>query len=921
MGGYGKTVRRAQGAEYGTESGKRGMPCPMLYSLCAMRFSTGRLIFRIMLLLILFAFLVPEIPAAEKKETMAIFPFKINARKHLDHLQLGLQKMLSSRLEQRGFEMISPKRINSHPITLASSMETTELISLGKELKADWIVMGSLTQIGNKASIDLKVIDVSQKRPPFFIFLVSEDIDELTDTVKRLAVNVYDRVMGVPQIDSVHVEGNRRIEKAAILAVVNTKAGDRLDYDKLDKDLRDIYKMGFFKDVKTETEAGPSGRVVIFHVDEKPSVGKIVFDGNDEIDDDDLKKDLGISLYSILDNNEIRQSINRLKELYREIGYYNAEVQEKTEPLPNNEVMLKYTIDEHDKVYIEKIQFVGNKHYDTDQLKDIMETSEWWFLSWITKAGILDRRKLEFDVHKINAFYHNHGFIKAKVGEPKVTYDDKLKGLVVTIDIVEGHQYGVDKVAVEGTLIEPADELLKKVRIGTEKVFNREIVRRDILALRDVYSDHGYAYAEVRPIVKEDNEKHLASITYDISKGPKVRFERITITGNTVTRDKVIRRELKVIEGEYFSGRNLKRSSANLNRLGFFEDVQIETKKGSSEDLMRLDVKVKEKGTRTFSVGAGYSSAYSAFVTFQIADENFLGYGQKLSANARIGAKNTEFDIRFFEPWLFDTRVSFGADLYTWDQQYTDYSRDAMGAAVNFGYPLDIIDDYTRVLVRYDFDNSRIYDVRATEGPMYDMRGRNITSSATVFLKRDSRDKLWNTTKGSINELSFQYAGLGGDEKFNKYRARTAWFFPMFWDTVFMLQGRAGYIKDNGKLSVFQKFFLGGINTVRGYDYETISPRDDNGYLIGGTKMMVFNVEYRFPVLVEQGVIGLVFFDAGNAFDDSAYWNPSSLKKSAGAGIRWYSPIGPLRLEYGFKLDRQGDESPGKWEFSVGGTL
>ncbi len=914
MGGYGKTVRR-------TQSGKRKAGNATDYALYAIRFRAGRFIFRTMLLLILCAFFVPEIVAAQQKETMAILPFKINAQKTLNHLQLGLQKMLSSQLEKKGFKMISPKRINKQPIAFASPIEMTELISLGKKLNADWIVMGSLTQIGNKASIDLKVTDVSQKRMPFFIFLVSEDIDQITDTVKRLTVNVYDRVMGVPQIDSVHVAGNRRIEREAILAVVGTKAGDRLDYEKLDKDLRDIYKMGFFKDVKTETEDGPSGKVITFHVNEKPSVGKIVFEGNDQIDDDDLKKDLGINLYSILDNNEIRQSINRLKELYREKGYYNAKIEEKTEPIPNNEVMLKYKIDEHNKVYIEEIQFVGNKHFDADKLRDLMETSTWWFLSWITKAGIFDKKKLEFDVHKITAFYHNHGFIKAKLGEPKVTYDDKLEGLVVTIDVVEGPQYEVGKVTVEGALIEPADELLKKVRIDKEKIFNREMVRRDILALRDVYADHGYAYAEVRPIVKEDNEKHLADIIYDISKGPKVRFERITISGNTVTRDKVIRRQLKVIEGEYFSGRHMKKSSANLNRLGFFEDVQLETKKGSSDDLMRLNVKVKEKGTRTFSVGAGYSSAYSAFVTFQIADENFLGYGQRLQANARIGGKNTEFDIKFFEPWLFDTRISFGADLYTWDQQYTDYSRDALGTAFNFGYPLDIIDEYTRAMARYDFDNSRIYDVEATSGPMYDMKGRNVTSSISLAVKRDSRDKLWNTTRGSINELSFQYAGLGGDEKFNKYRGRTTWFFPLFWETVFLVQGRAGYIKDNGKLSVFQKFFLGGINTVRGYDYQTISPRDKDGFLIGGTKMMCYNVEYRFPLLKEQGVVGLVFFDAGNVFDDSQSWTFSGIKKSAGAGIRWYSPIGPLRLEYGFKLDRQGDESPGKWEFSIGGGI
>ncbi|MBW1780352.1 MAG: outer membrane protein assembly factor BamA, partial [Deltaproteobacteria bacterium] len=699
--------------------------------------------------------------------------------------------------------------------------------------------------------------------------------------------------------------------------------GDRLDYNKLDRDLRDIYKMGFFKDVRMETEDGPAGKVVTFHVVEKPSVGKIVFVGNDEIDEDDLKKELGINLYSILDNNEIRQSINRLKELYRTKGYYNAEIEETTEPIPNNEVMLKYKINEHDKVYIEKIQFVGNKHFDSDQLRDIMETSEKWFLSWITKSGILDRKKLEFDVHKITSFYHNHGFIKAKLGEPKVTYDDKIEGLIVTFDIIEGHQYGVDKVAVTGDLIEPAPELLKMTRIGQGKAFNREVVRRDILALRDVYADHGYAYAEIKPIVREDDEKYLADITYDISKGPKVRFERITITGNTVTRDKVIRRELKVIEGEYFSGQRLKQSTANLNRLGFFEDVQMETKKGSRDDLMKMNIKVKERGTRTFSVGAGYSSAYSGFVTFQIADENFLGYGQKLQATARIGGKNTEFDIRFVEPWLFDTRWSFGVDLYKWDQEYQDYSRDALGVALNLGYPLDFIDDYTRAFLRYDFDNSRIYDVTETSGPLYDMKGRNTTSSVTVTFKRDSRDELWNTTKGSINEISGQYAGIGGDEKFSKFRARTAWFFPMLWETVFMVQGRWGYIHDRGKLSVFQKFFLGGINTVRGFDYESISPLDSQGYRVGGTGMMCYNVEYRFPVLKEQGVVGLVFLDAGNVFDPDlgVPWSFSNIKKSAGAGVRWYSPIGPLRLEYGFNLDKKGDESSGKWEFSVGGML
>lgn len=857
----------------------------------------------------------------QEKDRVAVLPFQINAAKPLDHLAQGLQKMLSTRLEELGFEVVSVAAINENPMAFARDLGAKDLIKLSKGLKAQWMIRGTLTQIGEKASIDLRITDVSMKRPSMFIFMVCEDMERISDTVAQLAVRVNDKILGVPNVESLQVTGNRRIESAAVLAVVTTQPGDRLDYDQLDRDLREIYKMGFFKNVEMDTSDGPKGKIITFRVIEKPSIGKIVFEGNDEYDDDDLKKELGISLYSILDNNEVKQSVRRLKNFYREKGYYNAEIEEETESIPNNEVLLKYKIKEHDKVYIEKIRFVGNKAFDDDELKDIMETSEKWFLSWITKAGVLDKKKLEFDVHKLASFYHNHGYIKAKVGDPEVRYDDKIGGLVVTIDIVEGQQYGVDKVAVQGDLIEPAQDLLKKVKIGKQKVFNREIVRKDILALRDVYADQGYAYAEVRPLISEDDETHTADVTYDISKGPKVRFERITISGNKVTRDKVIRRELKIIEGDYFSGKALKRSNENLNRLGFFEDVQIKTKKGSQEDLMNVDVAVKERGTRTFSVGAGYSSAYSAFVMFQIADQNFLGYGQKLEASARIGGKNTEYNISFVEPWLFDKPLSLGVDLYKWKQEYDDYTRNSLGGALTLGFPLKFLDDYTRGLVRYDYDDAEISDVTETEGPLYDMIGKNVTSSMLLRVKRDSRNDLWNPSRGSINEISFQYAGLGGDEKFNKYRARTAWFFPLFWKTVFMAQGRWGYIQDRGHLSVYQKFFLGGINTVRGFKYETISPVDENGYKIGGTKMMCYNLEYRFPLLKEQGVVGLVFFDAGNVFDEDESWTFSGIRRSAGAGVRWYSPIGPLRLEYGFNLDPKDDEPSGRWEFSVGGMF
>jgi outer membrane protein insertion porin family len=568
---------------------------------------------------------------------------------------------------------------------------------------------------------------------------------------------------------------------------------------------------------------------------------------------------------------------------------------------------------------------VGNSQFDDDDLLDVMETSKKGFFSWITKSGLLDQKKLEFDAHKITSFYHNQGFIKAKVGEPKVSYE-KEKGLTITIEVHEGPQYHVGRVSVEGDLIKPASELLKGIQIGKEKAFNRETVREDVLALRNIYADEGYAYAEITPRTDEDHQTQLVDITYTVSKGQKIRFERINITGNTVTRDKVIRREIKVVEGDYFSGKDLRKSTRNVQHLGFFEDVQIQTKKGSKEGLMDLYVSVKERATGMFSIGAGYSSEDNVFGIFSISQNNLFGRGQRLQTSAKIGGKVTKYDIRFTEPWLFDKPLSAGVDIYKKEQEYDEYTRDSLGGALSFGFPIGI-DEFTRGSAEYGYDSSDISAVGEDASvAIKDMEGQNVTSGITFTIKRDSRDRIWNTSRGSYNSLSYEYTGgiFGGDVGFDKYIARTGWYFPLFWDTVFLVKGTWGLVvkRSGDKLPVYQKFRLGGINSVRGFDYGDISPVDPGtGDRIGGEKMMFYNVEFRFPLAKEQGVVGLVFFDAGNVFEENENYTFTGIRTSAGAGIRWYSPVGPIRLEYGVNLDPQEGEPSGNWEFTIGGSF
>lgn len=752
--------------------------------------------------------------------------------------------------------------------------------------------------------------------------LSAENIDAMPG--KDLQPDVTDhQIAGAVLVDSVRVEGNQRIEQDAIFAVIRTRKGERLDHAKLDKDLRDIYRMGFFKDIRIELEEEQEGTAVVFRVVEKASISKIVFDGNKSMDDAKLKEEVGIKIYSLVDHNEIQQSINRLKEFYRQKGFYNVKIREELEQLPDNEVLLKYKIKEHEKVYITKIQFLGNKEFSDKKLKGLMETSERGFFSWITDSGYLDKKKLEFDVHKLTSFYHYNGFIKARIAAPNVSFD-KQEGITITIEVYEGDQYSVNKVSIEGDLIRPVDELLELVQIGKKKIFDGEIVRNDVLMLRNIYADEGYAYAEIRPGTNEDAENFLVDIVYRISKRQKVRLERINITGNTVTRDKVIRRELKVIEGEYYSGEAIRRSEQNLQRLGFFENVEVKTKKGAGKDLMVLDIRIKERPTGSFSFGAGYSAVDSIIGTLQVTQNNLFGRGQKLSASLRLGGRSNQFDIGFTEPWLFDRPFSGNIRAYKWDREFDDYTNKAFGGMLSFGFPIYKIDDFTRGWTKYGYENADISDINPDAAIIIkDMEGKSSTSSITVGMSRNSTNRAWNPTEGSINSFSFEYAGglLGADNAYNKYTVRSAWFFPLPWSTSAMVQGRLGYLqkRSGGELPVYKKFFLGGIDTVRGFEYDEISPHDpDTGDKIGGEKMMCYNAEYRFPLVKEQGIIGLVFVDAGNVLESDESYTFKGIRMSAGAGVRWYSPMGPLRLEWGYNLDKKRGEPSSNFEFSIG---
>jgi outer membrane protein insertion porin family len=879
------------------------------------------LLFSSLLPLLLIALLMPSLVAAQPKDKVAVLPFTIYMAEPADHLSVGLQKMLTTRLAGEGFELVEPDTINEGRLSRIKASDVDLLRRAAGEMGIDWVIGGSLTHIGDMISLDLTIIPVRTDRKPLSVFVEGNTIDEVPEVIGKAAAMVPNRIKGIDQIEKVLVKGNKRIEQDAILAVIESREGTIYDPSLLDKDLKSIHKMGYFEDVQIDVEDGPRGKIVTFTVVEKPSIGKISFEGNENIDEEDLKEALGIKEYSIVNMKEIKDSIERLKDHYREKRYYQVEITERIEELPNNEVALIYEIKEGKKAYIRRIKFVGNDNFTEEELTDVMETSVKGFFSFFTHSGYLDRKKLESDTFKLTSFYHNHGYIKAKIGEPGISYKEG-QGITVTITIDEGPQYALRDVTIEGDLIREPDELMKELKITGEKVYDGEVIRADALRLSEIYADEGYAFVDVFPRIKEDDEQRTVDITYQISKGKKVRFERIMITGNTVTRDKVIRRELQVIEGGYFSGRKIKRSTQNLYRLGFFENVEIDTKKGSSDDQMILDVHVEERPTGMLSFGMGYSSVEKMMGMLELSKSNLFGLGQVVSARASVSAKATRYTLSFTEPWLFEKPISAGVDLYDWEYEYDEYTKHSRGGRLRFGFPLGI--EFTRGSVIYTYDNAEVTDVKETAAQVIkDMEGESLTNSVTPGISRDSRDRRFNARRGSVNSLSTEYAGgpLGGDNYFTKYMARSAWFFPLFQDSSFSVQGKWGFVEQRpgGKLPIYEKFTLGGMNTVRGFDQGSISPVDPlTGDRIGGEKMMVYNAEFRFPLQKEQGVVGVLFFDAGNVFTKDESYTFDGIRRSAGAGVRWYTPIGPLRLEWGYNLDRKPGEAASNFEFTIG---
>jgi outer membrane protein insertion porin family len=857
-----------------------------------------------------------DVAFGQQPVRVVILPFEVHAQEDLSYLEQQIPEVIKNQLQQEGARVLVLDQE-----TMASRQMRTESTAAIRQIVVDtdgnFIIWGSLTRLGPNFSLDVKLLASDEEEDPYSFSAEGEGVENLPAAVKTLVQKMALKLFRRQTIVDIQIKGNQRIEEDAVFRILKVKKGDVFNVKNLSDELKSVYAMGYFDDVRLEAETVPDGKILMFVVKEKPTVRGILIEGNTWVfEDEEIKEELTVRKGSILNINTLQRDMRRIEELYKEKNYYNVKVKFNVYPRKENQADIEYEIDEGKKFHVERIRFSGNNAYSDDDLKDLMQTSEGGLLSFVTSSGDLNEENLSQDMARLTSYYHNNGYVKARIGEPEIKFEED--GIVISIRVDEGPQYKVGEVTMSGDLIIPADQLMGRLKIMEEEYYNRDILRLDVIMLTDIYSNGGYANVDISPRIEEDTEKLEVNITFDIKKGKQVYFEEITITGNSKTRDKVIRRQLQVYEQELYSGRRLKRSVQNLYRLDFFEDIKVDTVRGSADDKMKLNIEITEKDTGAFSFGAGYGNAENMFLTASIAERNLFGRGQTLSFKAQLGAKTGRYTLSFIEPWLFDIPLSAGVDAYNWRYSFSSYDKDSIGGSLRFGYP---VFDFSRLNISYTYDVADIKNVdEDASNNIKNDEGENIKSSITTRLRYDSRNNLFHPTQGSAHSATYEFAGLGGSVGFNKVVAETGWYYPLFWNIIGVLHAKGGYVKElQGKdLPDYEKFYMVGIDSLRGFERDDLSPRDENGNEVGGTKFIQGNAEVRFPLVPDAGVYGVGFFDTGDIYDEGEQIEINSLRESAGCGIRWLSPMGPVRLEYGWILDpKDTDAASGSWEFSM----
>lgn len=1061
--------------------------------------------------------LEPE-PRTRSDKRIAVLPFRVNSTGSLRFLSGPLDELLAQRIEAGGeVSAIAKPGLTAAGETDIPGAERSDAAlrtwAAGQGL--DGVVVGSLTELAGRFSIDVRVVPASAGTGSTSLVLTAGSDRELLDRLGELAERVGavvvggkpDRIVeirleGAEEIEGelrdrialrrgepfdatrlegdrravaadprvarvlartqqteggvvvlfeivraerllgesvkpatgeavaeVAIRGNRRIEEAEIRARVQTAPGQPLDAAQIARDVRAIFQQGFFRDVQVYVDRTALGPSVIFEVAENPVVREIAISGNDEIKSDKIKDALTLTTGSPLDYPLLHENVERIAALYKSEGFYLAEVEYETEEITDGSVAINFVVEEKDKLKLRKIVFKGNTAFSDRELREGFSTKPWRFYSyatsWLDKTGTYSEPVFMRDLRLVEKLYTDNGYVQSRVIGPEV--DPREDGLIVEVEIIEGPQFKVGSLDVQGDETIDLAVLRDKIQLKQGDVFSRSSLTSDVETLESHFTDRGFYFANVDPVTKTNQEELTIDVQFGVEKGPLYFVRNIELKGNSRTVDPVIRREIRLVEGQLYSARALQISSERIRRLGFFEDVAFEPKTTDDPSQLDLDVNVVERPTGAFSFGAGFSSADNFIFTASLSQSNLFGRGYGANISADIGGNSSRYFVSLTDPYFLGTTFSFSATAFLTEVRFNSFEQEQQGVELAIGHPLTV-DNRASIGLSYGYSQRRVRqntNLNALAAPITRqvLQGQQSTSRLGLSVGVDTRNDRFAPTSGYAANAFVEYAGLGGFSNFLSLEGQAGYYFGaprwLFERSTFVVSTRLGYalpfnqisdfdtgiqssticadpsnclnagnledLSDDVRLPLTERYFLGGLGAtrLRGYQGRSVGPRrptltftelasgrvyhpvgtrlisnpatgevrafcdeaarrragrgntvcndvtdrdfDDfenlgDSQVIGGNSYISSSFEYRFPISEEIGLLGIGFFDAGNAFaEGELLFDATEWRYGTGAGVLWFSPFGPLQLVLGFPIDARENEQSPVFEFSVGG--
>lgn len=759
-----------------------------------------------------------------------------------------------------------------------------------------------------------------------FVFLF---IFSLLQSTSVFSQEIIGPIKEMFRVDAIEFVGNRKVEPEAILEKIGTRPDMMLDNYLLRKDLSRIYEMKYFEEVEAYHKMAGDKNILLFKLVEKPIISKIKFSGNDEIGDDDLKEQIKSKEYNILDISTLKNDLLLLQKHYEEKGFFLAQVTYSIKDNRNGSVDVTFNVKEWDKVRVKQIIFLGNKNIPDEELKTFMQTREETYFSFLSGSGNFKEINFQTDVERLKYYYKTRGYLQINIQNPEVTASEDKKWIFITVRLQEGPQFSINDISFNGELLFTENEMTEKLKLKPDDVYNEENLRLDIQTLTEMYQDKGYAFANVLRTLEVVPGENKVNVIFSFEKGVIAYFGKIIMKGNTKTRDKVIRRELTIHEGDMYSGTNLRQSKENVNRLGFFQPESVIfntiTRKGT-DNILDVEVSVKERPTGQISLGAGYSTATQGFVQASVAQNNFRGLGQNINLNLSYSVLQQIYNVGFTEPYFLDTKWTAGADYYQTQSNFIRSFRfQKHGGDVRVGHP---IFEYTRLFLTYRYEDNQISDViNSGIDPAVE---NGSASSLQASLIRDKRNNIFEPTAGYYASGLVEYTGLGGSMRWLKAEVEGRYYKPIYGDLVFRSRLLTSQLfkTTSREIPRIEKFSLGGARNMRGFNIEDIGPiglarNTQTGELerfnFGGLFSVLGTLELEHPLIKEAGLKWVLFYDTGNVYETRIGENGDySLRANYGFGFRWFSPIGVLRFEFGFPINPKEGEATNQFNFDIG---